>query len=158
MTYKEFEREIKEAMKDSLDYEEGTYISVLYIPKKNTFMQRVDDGRVSYTDCITVASIEGKGLCWVDYLADDIVVEAKSLLDGGASWIDYPACIVKKAKKYAEDIDIEDMDSYEAEEIMKKSGAADFILQEYKKEWMESLDWKRAFERYVDDALEILNR
>lgn len=158
MTKQDLEKEIAEAMKDSLDYQEGTYISVLYAPKEDTFMQRVDDGGASYTKCITVACINGKGLDWRDYLDCDVVREAQLLLENDASWIDYPAHIVRKAKRYAkcDDIDIEDMSICEAEDIMEESGAADFIMQEYKKEIMESKDWQEELERYVDYALETL--
>lgn len=159
MTKKELRKEISEAMKDSLDYQEGTYTDVLYDIKEGTFSQGVNTGNTRYADCITVASINGKNLSWLDYLADDVVTEAQNLLDGDAWWIDYPIYMVRKAKKYveAEDIDVDDMDRCEAEDIMVESGAADLILKEYKKEWTDSEDWQRDIESYVDYAIENLN-
>lgn len=159
MTKKELRKEITEAMVDSLDYQEGTYTNVLYDIKDDTFSQSVDTGNTRYTNCITVASIEGKNLCWLDYLDCDVITEAQNLLDGDASWIDYPIYMVRKANKYVkvEDIDIDDMDRCEAEDIMVESGAADLILKEYKKEWQESDDWQKDIESYVDYALENLN-
>lgn len=158
MTKQDLEKEITEAMVDSLDYPEGTYTDVLYNIKEGTFSQGVNTGNVRYTNCITIASINGKGLCWIDYLDSDIITEAQLLLENNASWIDYPAHIIKKANKYAKAIglDIEDMDKCDAEEIMQESGAAYLILQEYKKEWMNSDDWQKDIESYVDDALENL--
>lgn len=158
MTKQELEKEISGAMEDSLNYPEGTYISVLYAPKEDTFMQRVDTGNARYTNCITIASIEGKNLSWLDYLDSDVITETQLLLENNASWIDYPAHIVKKANSYAKTIglDVEDMDNCDAEEIMQESGAADLILQEYKKELMNSDDWQKDIESYVDYALETL--
>lgn len=158
MTKQDLEKEIAEAMEDSLNYPEGTYISVLYTPKEDTFMQRVDSGNTRYTNCITISSIEGKNLSWLDYLDTDVITETQLLLENNAPWIDYPAHIVKKANSYIKAIglDIENMDDCDAEEIMQESGAADFILQEYKKEWMNSEDWQKDIESYVDYALETL--
>lgn len=158
MTKQDLEKEIAEAMEDSLNYPEGTYISVLYTPKEDTFMQRVDSGNTRYTNCITISSIEGKNLSWLDYLDTDVITETQLLLENNASWIDYPAHIVKKANSYIKAIglDIENMDDCDAEEIMQESCAADFILQEYKKEWMNSEDWQKDIESYVDYALETL--
>lgn len=159
MTKKELKNEILEAMEDSLDYQDGTYVSVLYDIKDGTFSQGVDTGGVSYVGCITVASIKSKGLRWVDFLDCDVITEAQLLLENDASWIDYPKSVVRSAKKYVkdEDIDIEDMEDYEAEDIMEESGAADLILEEYKKDYKSYDDWQRELESYVDDALEILN-